>query len=240
MGEGFQFIDIILFAMIAAFLILRLRSALGRHKEDGLPRQDPFTPDNRPGQSPDQRPQASEENIIPLPGQADSFVKPEDGAAAEAETVPETPLDAELNKIQSVSPDFDRQEFMVGARTAFEMIVQAFAEGNANLLDSLLSDEVYSNFLQAIRSREANNQTLENTLVRIVSADMIEAYIDNHKAFITVKIVSEQVNITRDEEGEIVDGDGAHITEITDIWTFCRDIKSRDPNWELVATRSLD
>jgi len=244
MGEGFQFIDIILFAMIAAFLILRLRSVLGRHKEDGLPGQDPFAPDNPPGTGPDQRSQTPDDNIIQLPGQgdtsADPFGKPEDVTEEEADPIPETPLDAELNKIQSVSPDFDRQEFLVGARTAFEMIVQAFAEGDTELLDSLLSDEVYNNFLQAIRAREANNHTLENTLVRIVSADMIEAYMETSQAFITVKIVSEQVNITRDEAGEMVDGDVEQIAEITDIWTFCKDTKSRDPNWELVATRSLD
>lgn len=219
--------------MIAAFLILRLRSVLGRHKEDGLPGQDPFTLD----QTPDQRTQTREDNVIQLPEQKDALG---DDEVIEAEKIPETPLDAELNKIQSASPDFDRQEFLVGARTAFEMIIQAFAEGDTELLDSLLSDEVYNNFLQAIRAREAEKQTLENTLVRIVSGDMIEAYMEDRKSFITVKIVSEQVNITRDEEGAVVDGDDENIAEVTDIWTFCRDTSSRDPNWILVATRSLD
>lgn len=129
---------------------------------------------------------------------------------------------------------------MVGARTAFEMIVQAFAEGDTELLQNLLNDEVYNNFLQAIRAREAEGQTLENTLVRIRGAEAIEAYIEGRTAFITVKITSEQVNVTRDAEGEVVEGDPNHIAEVTDIWTFGRDIRARDPNWELVATRSLD
>ena len=152
----------------------------------------------------------------------------------------ETPLDAGFTQIQIASPDFDRTEFLVGARTAFEMIIQAFAEGDRELLESLLSDEVYGNFLAAITSREGANETLENTLIRIVSGDPIEAYMDGSVANVTVKIVSEQINVTRDAEGEVVDGDPDHVSEITDIWTFARDTQSRDPNWALVATRSLD
>ncbi len=120
------------------------------------------------------------------------------------------------------------------------MIIQTFAEGDTDLLNALLSNEVYNNFLQAIRAREAENQTLENSLVRIVNTEMLEAYMEGSQANVTVKITSEQVNVTRDAEGEVVDGDADHISEVTDIWTFARDTKSRDPNWQLVATRSLD
>jgi predicted lipid-binding transport protein (Tim44 family) len=235
MGEGFQFIDIILFAMIAAFLILRLRSVLGRHKDSGDPQQrnqtDGFSSD------PKNQKDTSNGNVISLPDH-----RPVDGDAdeEEAEKQPETPLSAGLAKIKSVSPDFDDTEFLVGARTAFEMIIQAFAEGDTDLLNSLLNNEVYNNFLQAIRSREADKYTLENTLVRIVSGEMIEAYMEDQIANVTIKIVSEQVNVTRDEDGEIVDGDADHISEVTDIWTYARDTKTGDPNWLLVATRSLD
>ena len=232
MGEGFQFIDIILFAMIAAFLILRLRSVLGRHKDSGDPQQrnqhDPFQPDPA---------QEKGDNVIALPDHGPAV---DDEEEPEEEPKPETPLDIGLAQIKAASPDFDRTEFLVGARTAFEMIIQAFAEGDTDLLNSLLSDEVYNNFLSAIRSREAENQTLENTLVRIVNAEMLEAYLEDSSANVTVKIISEQVNVTRDVEGEVVDGDADHISEVTDIWTFARDTKSRDPNWLLVATRSLD
>jgi len=232
MGEGFQFIDIILFAMIAAFLILRLRSVLGRHKDSGDPQQrnqsDPFAPDQA---------QENGDNVIALPDHG-PIVEPEE--EPEAEQKPETPLDIGLAQIKDASADFDRTEFLVGARTAFEMIIQAFAEGDTDLLNSLLSDDVYSNFLAAIRAREAENHTLENTLVRIVNAEMLEAYMEDSRANVTVKIVSEQVNVTRNAEGDVVVGDADHISEVTDIWTFARDIKSRDPNWQLVATRSLD
>ena len=228
MGEGFQFIDIILFAMIAAFLILRLRSVLGRRQDNGAPPSDPFSGGSQ------HEPQ--EDNVVQLPDQSEPLDL--DGEPATRE--PATPLEAGFTQIRIADPAFDQEEFLVGARTAFEFVIQAFAEGDTETLESLLNDEVYQNFLSAIRSREAANETLENTLVRIRAADAIEAYMDGAVAFVTMKIVSEQVNVTRDAAGEVTDGDPGHITEITDIWTFGRDTNSRDPNWELVATRSLE
>ena len=223
MGDGFQFIDIILFAMIAAFLILRLRSVLGRRQDNGGPPSDPFSGGSQ------HEPQ--EDNVVQLPDQSEPL---------DLDAEPATPLEAGFTQLRIADPAFDQEEFLVGARTAFEFVIQAFAEGDTETLESLLNDEVYQNFLSAIRSREAANETLENTLVRIRAADAIEAYMDGAVAFVTMKIVSEQVNVTRDAAGEVTDGDPGHITEITDIWTFGRDTNSRDPNWELVATRSLE
>ena len=228
MGEGFQFIDIILFAMIAAFLILRLRSVLGRRQDNGGPPSNPFSRESRQG--------PQDDNVVQLPDQSE----PLDPDAEPEKREPATPLEAGFTQIRIADPTFDHEEFLVGARTAFEFIIQAFAEGDTETLENLLNDEVYQNFLSAIRSREAANETLENTLVRIRTADAIEAYMDGAVAFVTMKMVSEQVNVTRDAAGEVVHGDPGHITEITDIWTFGRDTNSRDPNWELVATRSLE
>ena len=230
MGEGFQFIDIVLFAMIAAFLILRLRSVLGRHRDHGRPDDGMGN-----GASPKR-----DDTVIPMPEQAET-TPPTVGEPEDSEPVPEkSPLDAGFTQIQIAAPDFDRSEFLVGARTAFEMIIQAFAEGDRELLESLLSGEVYGNFLSAITSREDASEKLENTLIRIVSAEPIEAYMDGASAHVTIKIVSEQINVTRDAKGEVVDGDPDHVSEITDIWTFARDTQTADPNWALVATRSLD
>ena len=230
MGEGFQFIDIVLFAMIAAFLILRLRSVLGRHKDHGRPEEGAGG-----GRSPQR-----DDNVMSLPERADTTPVAAGQLDESEQPKEETPIDAGFTQIQIAAPDFDRTEFLVGARTAFEMIIQAFAEGDQELLKSLLSEEVYGNFLSAMTSREDASQTIENTLIRIVSAEPIEAYMDEASAHVTVKIVSEQINVTRDAKGEVVDGDPDHVSEITDIWTFARDTQTSDPNWELVATRSLE
>lgn len=232
MGEGFQFIDIILFAMIAAFLILRLRNVLGRHRHDGRPEEGGFEPGTPIS--------PKDDNVISLPDAAGDAGTITDLDTPLEDRPPETPLDAGFTQIKIASPDFDREEFMVGARTAFEMIIQAFAEGDRDLLKSLLSEEVYGNFEAAITSRENANEKLENTLIRIVSADPLEAYIDGTVSNVTVKMVTEQINVTRNAEGEVVDGDPEHITEITDIWTYSRDTNTSDPNWALTATRSLD
>lgn len=235
MGEGFQFIDIILFAMVAAFIILRLRSVLGRRHDQGEPRpQDPFSVEP---------PKTRDDNVVQLPDQSDGR---DTDTFEPAETVgpqpvePDSPLQAGVAQIQAASPGFDLNEFTAGASGAFEMIVEAFAKGDRDTLQSLLSETVFENFTRAISAREEAKETLENTLVGIRSLTAIEAYMEGKIAHVTIKIVSEQVNITRDADGEVIDGDPNHITEITDIWTFARDTSSRDPNWELVATRSLD
>lgn len=230
MSNGFQFLDIILFAMIAAFLILRLRSVLGRHKDSGKPQQN----NERENFSADSAKNNITENIISLPNNKS------DGDGSEKTKTPESDLDSGIHEIQAVANDFDPTEFLSGARTAFEMIVQAFADGNTETLERLLNDEVYNNFLHVIRERETENQTLENTLIRIVSGEIIDAGMTDGFANVTVKIISEQVNVTRDQAGDVVSGDPDHILEITDIWTFARNTSSQDPNWMLVATRSLD
>jgi predicted lipid-binding transport protein (Tim44 family) len=229
MGESFQYIDIILFAMIAAFLILRLRSVLGRHRHDGRPQDDSYE---------SARSLPKDDTVVSLPDRTEAR-RP--GRRAESPPAPDaaaTPLDATLTQMRIADPRFDLREFIAGARTAFEMIVEAFAKGDRKTLQMLLSPEVYENFEGAIRDREGKNQTLENTLIRIVSTDPVEAELDGSVGSITVKIVSEQVNVTKNAAGEVADGNPNHITEVTDIWTFSRDLRSRDPNWKLVATRS--
>ena len=147
-------------------------------------------------------------------------------------------LETGLKQIGQADKSFDDKEFMNGARAAFEMIIGAFAANDKKALRPLLANEVYDNFTRAIQEREENRHTLETTLVGITDSEIIEAELQQKTAFITVKFVSEQVNVTRDEKGETVEGDASHVAKITDIWTFARNTRSRDPNWTLVATRS--
>ncbi len=231
MSNGFQFIDIIFFAMIAAFLVLRLRSVLGRRDGHEQNIRDRFR--KQPGES-------AEEKVIPLrersePRHDDALAKEAPAAANDAD-----PLTRGLAEIKRVDPGFDAREFATGARVAFEMILEAYAKGDAQTLKPLLNPEVFANFSQAIRDREQAGETLEDTLVGIKSADIVEVYLDGSTAHVTVKFVSEQINVTRDENGDVVDGNPNAVIDVTDFWTFARDTKSRDPNWMLVATNSLD
>ncbi len=228
MSGGFGFFDIILFAMLAAFLVYRLGSVLGKRTGHERRRSDPFGSMGQGGEGPQTA--EEEDNVVALP----------DRSAASGETEPgdETPLGAGLTQIKVADPSFDTGAFLDGARTAYEMIITAFGKGDLDTLRALLSDEVYDNFARAIREREAANHTLESTLVGIDSAEVIEARMEGTTAFVTVKYVSEQVNATRDEAGHVIDGDPNTVVTVTDIWTFARDTTSSDPNWTLVATRS--
>jgi predicted lipid-binding transport protein (Tim44 family) len=238
MGNGFQFLDIILLAAIAGFLILRLRSVLGRRTGHEQPpqRYDPFAKEKAED--------SGDDKVVHLPDrgqpsdEAEAPEAPEAGPAPDQTADADTPLAAGLTQIKLADRDFDEKSFQSGAKMAFEMIIGAFSQGDSRALRPLLSNDVYEDFSGAIKAREEADETLETTLVGINEAELIEAELQGKTAFATIKFVSEQVNVTRDAAGEVVDGDPNTVTTITDIWTFARNTRSRDPNWTLVATRS--
>jgi predicted lipid-binding transport protein (Tim44 family) len=223
MGNGFQFIDIIFFAMIAAFLVLRLRNVLGRRDGHENKPSDPFSvPDPK---------ETADENVIQLPERPETV---------SADADPEDILAGGLAQIGINDPSFNPAGFLDGARVAFEMVLNAYVSGDTAILKSLLSPEVFAGFEKAIRDREQAGEVLEDTLVGIRVADLVEAYMDGTNANVTVKFISEQVNVTRDDNGDVVDGNPNLVIDVTDFWTFSRDTRSSDPNWLLVATSSPD
>jgi predicted lipid-binding transport protein (Tim44 family) len=213
----FQFLDIVFFAMVALFLVLRLRSVLGKRTGSERRRPDPFAPaPQRPA------PSRAPDNVIALPERA--------GEPAG------DPVAQGLNQIRGADPRFDPQAFLGGARAAFEVIIGAFAAGDRNALRPLLSDEVFENFTRDIEARERANQKLDNTVLRVRSADIVEARLEGRAASVTVKFVSDQINILRDEKGEPLPGQSTAAAEVVDLWTFARNTRAQDPNWALVAT----
>ena len=118
------------------------------------------------------------------------------------------------------------------------MIIGAFAQGDKQALKNLLSREVFDSFSRAIDQREKNGETLEQKFVSIDKADILTADVRGRKASLTVRFVSELISATRNKNGEVIDGDPKQIREITEMWTFERDVGSRDPNWKLVATEA--
>ena len=239
MNSGFQFFDIVLLALVAAFIILRLRSVLGRRDGfRGRPR-DPLDPGRYTTNDNDR--------VVPLPkrdnGPVVDIPPAEADEAAEAEaqdSVDMSPLGVGLAQIHRADPSFNTEDFMVGARTAFEMVLAAYHRNDTEALRPLLSDDVFGDFAQAIGAREKAGESLEASLVGIKTADFVEAFMDGRVANVTIKFVSDQVNVTRDAEGRIIDGDPNTVTTVTDFWTFARDTRSRDPNWILVATGTQD
>jgi predicted lipid-binding transport protein (Tim44 family) len=229
MGSSGSFpLDLVLFGMIAAFLVLRLRSILGRRTGFERPPEQPI-----PGQ-PNAQPTAVPRSVADRPV-IDAVAEPV--AAARPLPDPASPPGQALLRMQRVDNAFHPARFLDGAEAAFRIIVAAFAAGDRARLHPLLSDDTFRAFDAAITAREAAGET-QRTEIRAVHAGTIEAAdLRGSIANITVRFVSDQVNVTLGRDGAPVAGADA-VTEITDLWTFERDLTSADPTWRLVAARS--
>lgn len=244
MTQVFDPFNLIILA-VAVIIFFRLRSVLGTRTGNEKP-FDPFAGQDK-GETARDVP-ASKDNVVPLPGRGKSPAKsPQiDVEEDEEDRKPvwegfakkDTPVAQGIELLNREDPGFTPREFLAGARMAYEMIVTAFAEGNKQDLKPLLSREVYDGFIAAIDDRKKQGHVLESRFVGINKADISKAEIVNGRAQVSVKFVSDLITATRDRDGEIIDGDPTEIQEITDVWTFERPVRSRDPNWKLVATEA--
>jgi predicted lipid-binding transport protein (Tim44 family) len=222
--------DIILIGLVAVFLILRLRSVLGKRTgNERPPARDPFTPPAPPTATPrvgDAPANQGNDNVVPLP--TASAPAPRQSSATSGPggiraTVMPTAT-AGVAAIRAADPSFEPIGFTGGARAAFTTIVEAFAKGDAATLRSLLDAPTFSSFEAAIRGFEAS--------------DVAAAELQGTNASVTVRFVSEQINVLRNADGQIIDGNPNEVQKVIDLWTFRRDTKSSDPNWLLVKTES--
>jgi predicted lipid-binding transport protein (Tim44 family) len=228
---SFDFVT--LFFLVAAVIIfIQLRSVLGKRTGNERPPVDPFQArEPVDGGDPTGK-------VVQLPRRDTPVDENARYAAIDTFAKPDTPLNVSLRKIVSADPSFDPKEFVNGARTAYEMIVMAFADGDRKTLKSLLSKEVYDGFEAAIADREAKGETVKSTFVGIETSDIVTADVKDGEAVVTIRILSQLISATYDTSGAIVDGDAEAVSEVNDLWTFARDTRSRDPNWKLIATES--
>jgi predicted lipid-binding transport protein (Tim44 family) len=231
----FDNIYTIIFLALAVFIFLRLRSVLGQRTGRERPPYDPYS-------ARDAVRTPASENVVALPRPAEASPKPVVDVApadrwkdvAEPGSAVATGLDA----IVALDPSFDPKHFLTGARAAYEMIVTAYAQGDRRNLKTLLSREVYDGFESAIKEREGRGETAETRFVSIDKADITGAEVRAKTAQVTVRFVSQLVSVTRDRAGNVIEGNPDKVTDVTDVWTFARDLSSRDPNWKLVATEA--
>ena len=227
----------IIFLALAVFIFLRLRNVLGQRTGAERP---PFDRAAR-----DIVQSAPDNNVVPMPGApidpAPSAPSAEVLPAADrwkGLTEPGTPLAAGLDAIVAQDSSFDPRHFITGAKGAYEMIVLAFANGDRRALKDLLSSEVFDSFDSVIKLREKNEQKTETRFVSIDKAELVGAEVRDRTAQLSVRFVSQMISVTRDKAGAVVDGSADKVSDITDVWTFARDVTSRDPNWKLVGTGS--
>lgn len=236
----------IIFLALAVFIFLRLRSVLGQRTGRERPPYDPFsTRDGVRGSA------NANDKVVTLPPRGDAAPAPRPIDTAEAPVAasvspdrlkgiaaPGSPVALGLEAIATADAGFDPQHFLTGARAAYEMIVTAFAEGDRRSLRNLLSKEVFDGFEAAIKDRESRGETAETRFVSIDTAEISSAELRGRIAQVTLRFVSQLISVTRDRSGAVVDGSDEKVTEVTDVWTFARDVSSRDPNWKLVATEA--
>jgi predicted lipid-binding transport protein (Tim44 family) len=217
-------LDILVFAIIAAFLVYRLKSVLGTRHGDELPRQNPFVTIDVTPTPPKPKPLP-----LPKPPLLIDDVSNKDGR-----------IDTGLDEIAAADHAFDLVHFMEGAKYAFETIVIAYAKGDRAALKPLLSPKLYADFDAGITVREAAGRTMETTLHHIKAARVVAAHLGGAMAYITVDYDVEQTTVTRDKEGVVVEGDPNNISCVRDIWTFTRDTRAHDPNWTLIETAAAE
>jgi predicted lipid-binding transport protein (Tim44 family) len=238
----------LLFLVVAVVAILKLRSVLGRRTGDEEAR---YQRQVRAAQEAQERAAAAaaKDKVVVLPRREREVATAgadDKAAIADAESrvktfaAGNTALERPLLEIYRADRSFDPEHFMRGAKQAYEMIVTAFAEGNRKILKDLLSREVYEGFVGAITERESRGEQMDQSFVGINRADIVEAELKNGLAQLTVKFLSQLISATRDRAGQVISGDPQRIRDVTDIWTFAREVGSRDPNWRLIATQDAN
>lgn len=220
MGD-FQFADIIFLAVIAVFILLRLRHTLG--KDVGF---DPRENLHKAATEAQADPHVVSETI--------EDVAPKEDEAFTA--LPEGSLAEDIRAIKAADASFNMDQFLHGARTAFEWVFEAFHKGDKATLKSLLSPEIYTAFEAEIIARDAANETSDATLVAVHEAKITEAKVVGKQAQITVSFDTEQVHLLRNANGDVIEGDASLFEHVKDEWVFARDVNSKSPNWIVLDT----
>jgi predicted lipid-binding transport protein (Tim44 family) len=213
-------LEIVLLAMVAAFLGLRLYSVLGRraeHEEEAVPQR--FESDDKPAGV--ARPAPATPVVAPRPIELEGVMPA---------------VERGIREIAAADSKFNLAQFLEGARGAYRMVLEAFWQGDRETLRELCDDDVYAGFIGALDARAAAGETVDNTLIRIEETRIHSASIDGRVARIAVLFVADIAAVTRDKDGTLIAGSLDDAIESRDVWTFSRNIAARDPNWLLDET----
>jgi len=226
MNGDFQFIDILIFAFVAIMLAQRLKNVLGTRPDNEKDDQD------------------KKDKIINIFDHLEKQIREAEAVAKETsneegDVVKEeiSPMVEKINQLKKIDPKFNEKQFIDGAKIAFEMIVKAFAAGDLETLKKLLNPKMFDGFKKVVDERAERGEKAECELVGFESVEINHVELMGTVADISVRFASEQVNIVKDKNGKVIIGDEKFVQNINDIWTFSRDLKSPNPNWQLVSTR---
>jgi len=219
--------DLIFFILVAAFLVVRLRSVLGKKTGNEKRPKDIFMYQD-----------------TPLGADKKSFLDSNQSIKNKLQNKLSYKKKNNLNnntaleKICHFDKSFSPKNFLLGAKIAFQRIIQFYAKGEISKIKYLLSTNVFSIFSKEIKSRIKKKHILEHSLISLKSAGIEKINIKSNIADIVVKFVSEQVNLLKNEKGKILKGNDEYIENHTNYWTFSKDLKSSNPNWKLIVTKA--
>jgi|GEM_PF-1500766 len=253
-----QYWDILLSAGIALFFILKLTGAFGKkeHINQSKPANKPHQEGGKKIHTITKKEKIEKQkqhlrNLQDLKGvlnQISEKVKVEEKKIAQTnagvvieepeETLPEH-LKADVLNLKKKMPEFKLQQFSDNAANAFEVILDAYAAGNKDLLKQLLDKNTYDGFAKAIDEREKQKSQPVQTLVSVEQSEVINIDLHKNIASIVVKFLSEQINFVRDSAGKVTKGSKNKIENVRDIWTFERDLNGSSPIWQLVGTQKV-
>jgi predicted lipid-binding transport protein (Tim44 family) len=221
------------FFIAAAVIFYQLRSVLGKRTGNERPPFDPFSDRKRAGS------ESEGGKVVSLPRRNAEAAEQSYGAINDV-TKPGSDANNALRLIRDTDQAFDVKRFIDGAKLAYEMIVMAFDDGDKKTLKNLLASDVYEGFVKAIDDRLTRKEKIQSSFVGIEKAEIVDAELKGNEAFITLRLVSSMISATLDAGGKVIDGDSETVAEVKDVWTFSRDLRSRDPNWKLAATEAED
>ncbi len=239
MNSGNEILNLILL-VICIVVFLKLRSVLGRRTGSERPPYDPYSASEPKEET------RENGNVIPLPGSRskpgfetenrETESQPEPAARRVAGVEPGSAMAQQLTELTLADRNFDAANFLEGAKLAYEMIVTAFAAGDTAALKPLLAKDVFASFDAVIEARKDRGETVDMTFVGLKKAEFVKALAEDRHARVTVRFVSEQTSCTKNTDGVVIEGDPVTVRDVTDVWTFEREISNRDPNWQLIAT----
>lgn len=229
-------VDLLFYAVIAVVLVMWLKNTLGTKTGSERDRSE-ILDQLRERQQESQRQQQDTGRIIDITDR----VQEEDSSA------PRPPLEGveieggadtaqDILEFVRANPSFDLKHFISGAREAFPMIVESFAKGDLRTLKMLLSEGVYSSFEQAIEDRKVKGETVVTDVLAVKTCRILGVRKVDRMTYLKLRFIADETIAIRDREGNVISGHPDKIVTMNDVWTFGRDMKSKDPTWYLYET----
>jgi predicted lipid-binding transport protein (Tim44 family) len=214
--------DILIYAVIAAVLVIWLRNVLGTRNSDEQQRPNPYLDVS-----------AKVENIVGIDGLP--FAQAENAALKKMDLSAE--VTAQIETMTRSMRDFDPVKLVENAKDAFVMVVEAFAKGEKEILEMLLAPSVCKSFTQVIDERSKKGEAVSTEIHAVRKAELIDVSEKDGFAYVSIRFTADETCVIRDKDDKIIAGDPDRITEMVDVWVFGRKIKSKDPTWLVFETR---